>query len=178
MDIGRIEEVAVTNKNSREYASLYEFLLTAFVETNATCRGEITYAEFNKAFETLVADSDSQDQEALYMHGDGGYMHESHHPGHCCQDLEPTRDIRIPTGGNVLSDAMDVFLKTMDNSIDYWAEEIRADLQLANDFNCIGVSQDNSQCMTHRLPIPSLSTALSLVYRHSPTASSRASRLV
>merc|ERR1719329_1169221 len=35
-------EVAVTNKNSKEYASLYEFLLTAFVEVDATCRGEIT----------------------------------------------------------------------------------------------------------------------------------------
>merc|ERR1712023_430745 len=47
-------EVAVTNKNSREYASLYEFLLTAFVETDATCRGEITYAEFNKLiFESM-----------------------------------------------------------------------------------------------------------------------------
>merc|ERR1712078_753490 len=48
-------EVAVTNKNSREYASLYEFLLTAFVETDATCRGEITYAEFNKLIERAAA---------------------------------------------------------------------------------------------------------------------------
>merc|ERR1712107_877381 len=48
-------ETAVTNKNSREYASLYEFLLTAFVETDATCRGEITYAEFNKLIERAAA---------------------------------------------------------------------------------------------------------------------------
>merc|ERR1719399_2533237 len=52
----------------------------------------------------------------------------------------------IPTGGNVLSDTINGFLKTMDNSIDYWAEKIRADPQLANGFNCIGFSQGNSQC--------------------------------
>mmetsp|Transcript_11176 Transcript_11176/g.37012 ORF Transcript_11176/g.37012 Transcript_11176/m.37012 type:complete len:116 (-) Transcript_11176:420-767(-) len=34
----------------------------------------------------------------------------------------------------------------MDNSIDYWAEKIRADPELANGFNCIGFSQGNSQC--------------------------------
>jgi palmitoyl-protein thioesterase len=52
----------------------------------------------------------------------------------------------IPTGGNVLSDTINGFLKTMDNSIDYWAEKIRADPELANGFNCIGFSQGNSQC--------------------------------
>merc|ERR1719460_2828730 len=52
----------------------------------------------------------------------------------------------IPTGGNVLSDTINGFLKTMDSSIDYWAEKIRADPQLANGFNCIGFSQGNSQC--------------------------------
>jgi len=48
-------EVAVTNKNSREYASLYEFLLTAFVEVDASCRGEITYNEFNTLIERAAA---------------------------------------------------------------------------------------------------------------------------
>merc|ERR1719276_586659 len=48
-------EIAVTNENSREYASLYEFLLTAFVKTDAVCRGEITYAEFNKLIECAAA---------------------------------------------------------------------------------------------------------------------------
>jgi len=57
-----------------------------------------------------------------------------------------TYAVCIPTGGNVLSDTINGFLKTMDNSIDYWAEKIRADPQLANGFNCIGFSQGNSQC--------------------------------
>ena len=48
-------EIAVTNENSREYASLYEFLLTAFVKTDAICRGEITYAEFNKLIKCAAA---------------------------------------------------------------------------------------------------------------------------
>ena len=48
-------EIAVTNKNSKEYASLYEFLLTAFVETDATCRGEITFSEFNALVERAAA---------------------------------------------------------------------------------------------------------------------------
>jgi palmitoyl-protein thioesterase len=52
----------------------------------------------------------------------------------------------IPTGGNVLSDTINGFLKTMDSSIDLWAEKIRADPELANGFNCIGFSQGNSQC--------------------------------
>jgi len=52
----------------------------------------------------------------------------------------------IPTGGNVLSDTINGFLKTMDNSIDYWNEKIQADPKLANGFNCIGFSQGNSQC--------------------------------
>ena len=49
--------VAVTNKNSREYASLYEYLLTASVETDATCRNEITYAELNKLIECAATAS-------------------------------------------------------------------------------------------------------------------------
>jgi len=48
-------ESAVTNKNSKEYASLYEFLLTAFVETDSHCRGEINYAEFNSLIERAAA---------------------------------------------------------------------------------------------------------------------------
>jgi len=52
----------------------------------------------------------------------------------------------IPTGGNVASDTINGFLKTMDSSIDYWAEKIRADPKLANGFNCVGFSQGNSQC--------------------------------
>lgn len=52
----------------------------------------------------------------------------------------------IPTGGNVLSDTINGFLKTMDSSIDYWNEKIQADPKLANGFNCIGFSQGNSQC--------------------------------
>jgi len=52
----------------------------------------------------------------------------------------------IPTGDNIVSDTIHGFLKTMDSSIDYWAEKIRADPNLANGFNCIGFSQGNSQC--------------------------------
>jgi len=52
----------------------------------------------------------------------------------------------IPTGDDVNSDTINGFLKTMDSSVDYWAEKIRADPKLANGFNCIGFSQGNSQC--------------------------------
>jgi len=52
----------------------------------------------------------------------------------------------VPTGDNIVSDTINGFLKTMDSSIDYWAEKIRADPELANGFNCIGFSQGNSQC--------------------------------
>ena len=40
-------ETAVTNKNYREHASLYEFLLTVSVETDASCRGEMNYADLS-----------------------------------------------------------------------------------------------------------------------------------
>jgi len=46
-DLLRVLEAAVTNKNSIEYAGLYEFLLTLFVEVDENCRGEISFAEFN-----------------------------------------------------------------------------------------------------------------------------------
>ena len=40
-------ETAVTNKNYRKYARLYEFLLTVSVETDASCRGEMNYADLS-----------------------------------------------------------------------------------------------------------------------------------
>ena len=40
-------ETAVTNKNYREHASLYEFLLTLSIETDASCRGEMNYADLS-----------------------------------------------------------------------------------------------------------------------------------
>jgi len=52
----------------------------------------------------------------------------------------------IPTAGNFLTDTIDGFLKNMDDSIDYWAEKIKADEKLKDGFNCIGFSQGNSQC--------------------------------
>merc|ERR1712096_444799 len=44
-------ETAVTDKNSREYAGLYEFLLTLFVEVDEACKGEITFGQFNSLVE-------------------------------------------------------------------------------------------------------------------------------
>jgi hypothetical protein len=50
-DLLRTLEVACNDKNSREYAGLYEFLLTLFVEVDVECKGEITFQEFNKLIE-------------------------------------------------------------------------------------------------------------------------------
>jgi len=70
----------------------------------------------------------------------------------------------IPTGDNVASDTINGFLKTMDSSIDYWAEKIRADPKLANGFNCVGFSQGNSQCRGYiqRYNDPPVDTFLSV----------------
>ena len=40
-------ETAVTNKNYREHAGLYVFLLTVSVETDASCRGEINSSDLS-----------------------------------------------------------------------------------------------------------------------------------
>eukprot|EP01065_Artemidia_motanka_P050504 TRINITY_DN865_c0_g1_i1.p2 TRINITY_DN865_c0_g1~~TRINITY_DN865_c0_g1_i1.p2 ORF type:complete len:340 (+),score=161.42 TRINITY_DN865_c0_g1_i1:76-1095(+) len=52
----------------------------------------------------------------------------------------------IPTGKNLISDTVNGFLMNMDKSVDLFAEQIIADPQFANGFNCIGFSQGNSLC--------------------------------
>jgi hypothetical protein len=50
-DLLKTLEVACSDKNSREYAGLYEFLLTLFVEVDEGCKGEISFNEFNGLIE-------------------------------------------------------------------------------------------------------------------------------
>merc|ERR1711862_658122 len=50
-DLLKTLEVACSDKNSREYAGLYEFLLTLFVEVDEGCKGEISFHEFNGLIE-------------------------------------------------------------------------------------------------------------------------------
>jgi len=50
------------------------------------------------------------------------------------------------TAGNVITDTIAGFLKTMDDSVDYFADKIKKDPKLANGFNCVGFSQGNSLC--------------------------------
>jgi palmitoyl-protein thioesterase len=52
----------------------------------------------------------------------------------------------IGTAGNWIADTIDGFLKNMDKSIDYFADKIKSDPNLANGFNCVGFSQGNSLC--------------------------------
>merc|ERR1711862_113554 len=53
--MGKTLEVACSDKNSREYAGLYEFLLTLFVEVDEGCKGEISFNEFNGLIERAEA---------------------------------------------------------------------------------------------------------------------------
>merc|ERR1712046_454011 len=50
----------------------------------------------------------------------------------------------IPTGEGWIADTIDGFLKNMDDSVDYFAEQVRKDPQLANGFNAFGLSQGNN----------------------------------
>lgn len=52
----------------------------------------------------------------------------------------------IGTGNNRISDTINGFLKNMDASVEFFAEKIKADPQLAGGFNCVGFSQGNSLC--------------------------------
>lgn len=52
----------------------------------------------------------------------------------------------IPTGKTQGSDTINGFLKDMDSSLDFFADKIQKDPNLANGFNCIGFSQGNSLC--------------------------------
>merc|ERR1739848_171633 len=48
-------ELACNDKNSREYAGLYEFLLTLFIEVDVKCKGVITYEEFSGLIERAAS---------------------------------------------------------------------------------------------------------------------------
>jgi palmitoyl-protein thioesterase len=52
----------------------------------------------------------------------------------------------IGTGNNWISDTINGFLKNMDSSLEFFAQKIKADPELANGFNCVGFSQGNSLC--------------------------------
>jgi len=52
----------------------------------------------------------------------------------------------IGTGNSAITDTIHGFLKTMDSSVDFFAQKIKEDKRLANGFNCIGFSQGNSLC--------------------------------
>jgi len=52
----------------------------------------------------------------------------------------------IPTGDTRLADTINGFLLNMDANVDVFAEKVREDPNLANGFNCIGLSQGNNIC--------------------------------
>jgi|TARA_B110000971_G_scaffold217892_1_gene255681 palmitoyl-protein thioesterase len=50
----------------------------------------------------------------------------------------------IPTGDSRIKDTIAGFLTNMDDSVDIFAEKVRADPKLANGFNAFGLSQGNN----------------------------------
>jgi hypothetical protein len=48
-------EIACNDTDSREHAGLYEFLLTLFIEVDVSCKGMISYDEFNKLVQRAAA---------------------------------------------------------------------------------------------------------------------------
>ena len=52
----------------------------------------------------------------------------------------------IPTGDDRESDTMNGFFMNMDDNVDVFAEKVKADPNLQNGFNCIGLSQGNNIC--------------------------------
>ncbi len=75
----------------------------------------------------------------------------------------------IPTGDTRLQDTLNGFFLSMDASVDVFAEKVRADSNLANGFNCVGLSQGNNICRGYiqRYNDPPVSTHLSI---HGPVA--------
>lgn len=52
----------------------------------------------------------------------------------------------IPTGDDRREDTLNGFFMSMDESVDVFADKVKADPQLANGFNCVGLSQGNNIC--------------------------------
>lgn len=55
-----------------------------------------------------------------------------------------TYSVCIPTGDGWLSDTINGFLLSMDDSVEVFAKKVRADPKLANGFNAFGLSQGNN----------------------------------
>ena len=70
----------------------------------------------------------------------------------------------IPTGDDKREDTLNGFFMDMDTSVDVFAEKVRADSQLANGFNCVGLSQGNNICRGYiqRYNDPPVNTHLSI----------------
>lgn len=52
----------------------------------------------------------------------------------------------IPTGDDRQEDTLNGFFMSMDESVDVFAEKVKADAHLSNGFNCVGLSQGNNIC--------------------------------
>lgn len=70
----------------------------------------------------------------------------------------------IPTGDSRISDTLNGFFLDMDGSVDIFAAKVKADPNLANGFNCVGLSQGNNICRGYieRYNVPPVATHLSV----------------
>lgn len=75
----------------------------------------------------------------------------------------------IPTGDTKVEDTMNGFFMSMDESVDVFAQKVKADGHLANGFNCVGLSQGNNICRGYvqKYNDPPVNTHLSI---HGPIA--------
>lgn len=75
----------------------------------------------------------------------------------------------IPTGDTRLEDTLNGFFMDMNESVDVFAEKVKADSNLAGGFNCVGLSQGNNICRGYiqRYNDPPVNTHLSI---HGPVA--------
>lgn len=75
----------------------------------------------------------------------------------------------IPTGDTRMEDTMNGFFMSMNENVDVFAEKVKLDKNLANGFNCVGLSQGNNICRGYiqRYNDPPVNTHLSI---HGPVA--------